>query len=348
MPESSAPAISVIVPVYNVERYLRDCLDSVLAQSFDDFEIVIVDDGSTDGSSAIVASYSERYPERIRSFTKANGGLSDARNFGMDRARGAYFAFVDADDEIVPPMLATMHARANDTGAELVLCGILHFSDRDLEGVYYPEPDMSVFGTSLAQEPRLLYRVDAAAWDKLYARELFVRSGLRFPVGLRFEDVPTTYRLLAYANRVEKVDEPLYRYRRDREESISGRYDERYLDLLRGFEMIDDAYAQSGIFTRNCGALLRLHLTHLVAGRYPDLFLRADAGFRRRFIAEVFALLDARFPGWRQASECRELWRNPVLRLVSTDAWLLRALCLLPSRAYLSVLARLGSFDPNR
>jgi hypothetical protein len=207
---------------------------------------------------------------------------------------------------------------------------------------------MTAFGHSLADDPRLLYRVDASAWNKLYSRDLFTRSGIRFPVGMLFEDVPTTYRLLPFANRVEKVDAPLYRYRRDRPDSIFGRYDDRYLDLVTGFGLIDDAYEASGIFEANRDPLLRLHLTHLVAGRYPDFYLHANPQVRRRFIAETFALLDERFPGWRGAPAVRQLWPNKLLRLVSTHPTLLRAFCTLPPRIYLGVLARLGSFDPDR
>ncbi len=348
MKSVQTPAISVIVPVYNVESYLPECLDSLLAQSFGDFEIVVVDDGSTDGSVRIVESYATDHPDRIRAFRKPNGGLSDARNYGLDRAVGAYLAFVDGDDTVMPRMLELMHERAMMSGADLVICGIENYSDGDDRGVYFPEPDMSVFGHSLAEESRLLYRVDASACNKLYSRGLFERSGIRFHVGLRFEDVPTTYRLLPCANRVEKVDEPLYRYRHDREGSIVGCYDTRYLDLIEGFRLIDDAYAQEGIFEANMDALLRLHLTHLIAGRYPDFYVHAAPSVRKQFIEQSFALLDKRFPDWRHSDTCRQLWSNPLLRLLSTNARLLDLFCGMPSRVTLGAVARLGGFDPTR
>ena len=342
------PAISVIVPVYNVEGYLPACLDSLLAQTFDDFEIIVVDDGSTDSSAAIAERFAAAGPERIRVLHKPNGGLSDARNFGMDRSTGAYLSFVDADDLVMPDMLARLHETAVACDADLVLCGIENFLDGEENGVHYPEPDMSAFGHSLAEEPRLLYRVDASACDKLYSRGLFQRSGVRFPEGLGFEDVPTTYRLLPFASRIEKVNAPLYRYRRHRPGSISSDYGDRYLDLMVGFGLIDDEYREMGVFEANRDGLLRLHLTHLVAGRYPDLYLRADPAVRRRFISEGFALLDERFPGWRGSSACRALWHNPALRFISTHATALAAFCSLPTRVYLGSLTRLGAFDASR
>ncbi|MCG2807203.1 MAG: glycosyltransferase [Coriobacteriia bacterium] len=341
------PAISVIVPVYNVERYLPACLDSLLVQSFDYFEILIIDDGSTDDSAALLARYAEDHPTRIRTFSKPNGGLGDARNFGIDRARGEYLSFVDSDDTVEPTMLQELHACAQNSDSELVLCGIRSFADRTFEP-YLPEPDMSVFGNSFAEEPRLLYRVDASACDKLYSRDLFVRTGIRFPVGLAFEDLPTVYSLLPAANRVEKVDRPLYNYRQHREGSISSAYGDRYLELVEGFRRLVAHYKGEGLFERNADALLRLHLTHLIAGRYPDLFLRADDRARSGFIREVFGVLDGAFPGWRTSRVCRDLWPSPTLRFVSTHGAALGWYARLPERAYLGILRRLGAFDPLR
>jgi len=342
------PAISVIVPVFNVERYLSACLDSLVVQTFDDFEIVVIDDGSTDGSPAIIKQFASMDPDRVRPFTKPNGGLGDARNYGIERARGAFLAFVDADDMVAPTFLAELHGRAVSASADIVLCGILNVSDDGEPDPYLPEPDMSVFGHSLAEETRLLFRVDASACDKLYARDLFERTGIRFPVGVAFEDVPTVYRLLACAVRVEKIDRPLYYYRRHRAESISSGYGAEYLDLIEAFRRLGSFYDTMGIFEANRDALLRLHLTHLVAGRYPDLFLWADVHIRSEFIRATYALLDVRFSGWRDSSICRDLWQNPVLRAISTHDTLLAALCGLPPRVYLGVLSRIGAFDPKR
>jgi len=343
-----APAVSVIVPAYNVERYLPECLDSLLAQTFADFEILVIDDGSTDGSPTIIARYAQEQPDRIRVFSKPNGGLGDARNFGIDRAYGAYLAFVDADDVVEPTMLADLHGLAIAQGADLVICGIRQFTDADGPSPYLPEPDMSVFGASLAEEPRLLFRVDASACDKLYARELFERSGVRFPVGMAFEDVPATYRLLPFANRVEKIDEPLYLYRRQRVDSISSEYGARYLDLVEAFRMLNGWYRESGLYESNRDALLRLNLTHLIAGRYTDLLLYADARARGVFLRSAFALLESEFPGWRHSGVVRELWANPLLRVVSVHRALIAVTARLPRRVYLRLLGSFGAFDPLR
>lgn len=343
-----APVISVIVPVYNVEHHVAACLDSLLAQTFAPFEIVVVDDRSTDGSPQVLSAYAKQHPDMIHVFSKANGGLGDARNFGMHRAKGEFLAFVDADDLVAPGYLSAMHAAARATDADLVVCGIVGFTDPAAPAPYLPEPDPSVFGHSLAEEPRLLYRVDASSCDKLYSRDLFDRAGIGFPVGVAFEDVPTTYRLLAQARRVVKVDEPLYLYRQDREGSITGAHGLEFLELVDAFEMVARFYAVRTDYPANREALLRLLLTHLIAGRYPDLFLASEPTTRRRFVAHAFGLLDTVSPSWRADRVCKVLWPNPVLRAVSTHPLFLSAFCRLPRGLALRLLARMGAFDPLR
>lgn len=348
MDAARTPSISVIVPAYNVERYLRPCLDSLEAQVFRDFEVVVVDDGSTDGTADIAKQFAERRPDMFRVVCRQNGGLSDARNAGMAVARGKYYAFVDGDDLVEPTFLSAMHALAQERGSDLTLCGIVSFGAPGPRSAYLPEPDMSVFDQCLGDEPRLLYRVDASACDKLYARELFERSGIRFPAGMAFEDVPTTYRLLSFASRVSKVDEPLYWYRQARPDSITGTHDERFLELVDAFRMVVDFYRQQGSVTRLGGPLLRLLLTHLIAGRYPDLLRRAPAPVRRQFIERAFALLNEVSSNWRQDPACRAVWPNALLRALSTHSRLLLLFCHLPEGIYLRLLARMGSFDPSR
>ena len=248
-----------------------------------------------------------------------------------------------------PPCSRACTSARSTTGAELVLCGMENFTDGEATGVHYPEPDMSVFGHSLAEEPRLLYRVDASACDKLYARELFTRSGIRFPVGLRFEDVPTTYRLLPFANRIEKIDEPLYRYRHDRAASISGRYDERYLDLIEGFRLDRRRLPRRRDLRGEprCAAAAPPH-----APRRRPLSRPVPACERQRAKTASSPRRSSFWmsgsPGGARANVCRELWRNPVLRFTSTHESALSLLCTLPPRVYLGTLVRLGAFDPSR
>lgn len=180
--------ISVIVPVYNVAPYLPRCIDSILAQSFGDFELLLIDDGSTDVSGAICDEYA-RKDKRIKVFHKENGGLSDARNYGMERARGDYISFVDSDDyvgtdylKILSEMMqgeniAITQLRSVSTGSETMK----FISSEDRRLVFDAEEEFKAM--MLARD------FGVSAWGKLYRREVF--DGHSFPVGKNYEDLDT-------------------------------------------------------------------------------------------------------------------------------------------------------------
>lgn len=174
--------ISVIVPVYNVEPYLRKCLDSIVKQTYKDHEILIIDDGSTDGGGAICDEYAGM-DNRIRTFHTENRGLSAARNLGLDEARGEWIGFVDSDDWIEPNFIETAMSCSKD--ADIVCCS--HF-----EKTYY-----SGFDALIALINR---EINTFTWNKIYRKKCF--AGVRFPEGRIMEDIATTYKLLHLSERV--------------------------------------------------------------------------------------------------------------------------------------------------
>lgn len=200
--------ISVIVPVYKVEEYLDECIASVAAQTYKNLEIILVDDGSPDNCPQMCDAWAEK-DGRIRAIHKSNGGLSDARNTGLDVATGDYIAFVDSDDYIKPDMMEKLFAAISEQNADIAACGILNCEgDRQ---VTWGCRDFS--GTS-EQVLAMLYNDAAypvAAWNKLYRRICW--KTLRFPVGKTCEDAFTTYRLVHDANRIVMISEALYCYR---------------------------------------------------------------------------------------------------------------------------------------
>lgn len=176
--------VSVIVPIYQVEAYLPHCLDSILAQTMPDFELILVDDGTQDGCPAIMSDYARR-DARIREIHKENGGLSSARNAGLDVARGKYIAFVDSDDSIEPTLLEDAVAAAERTGAEQVL---FNYRLVDASGEHEPYLDFPDEVIDL-EKMRLAnyfyrywmpYRHGQEAWSKLYRREVIENNGLRY------------------------------------------------------------------------------------------------------------------------------------------------------------------------
>ena len=238
-PAGSA-AISVIIPVYGVEACLRACVDSVLRQTFADFECILVDDGSADACPAICDAYA-RQDDRVRVIHQQNSGLSAARNTGIAAAKGAYISFIDADDAVHPDFLKTLYRALRDENAEIAACGYERFAD----GASFPEGRPSGGRTCWDQKEAILELTRtgedrrgefvSVVWNKLYVRRLFDR--VRYPVGKWHEDEFAILPLLLQCGRVVKCEAALYFYRQ-REDSITGgarEADIRHLDALDAF-----------------------------------------------------------------------------------------------------------------
>lgn len=203
--------ISVIVPIYKVEAYLPKCVDSLLNQTYRNLEIVLVDDGSPDGCGAICDDYAAK-DSRIRVIHKQNGGLSSARNAGIDMAKGDYIAFVDSDDWLEPDAYESMLDAALRHDAPMVCAGRYDVdgSTGEREVGLCPEKEETITGKELVGRIFLWDHLDSAAWDKLYTRDLF--REIRYPLGKIVEDVPTTYRIALKAGKVVMLNKPVYNY----------------------------------------------------------------------------------------------------------------------------------------
>lgn len=227
--DNRKPNISVIVPIYNVEPYLRRCVDSLLQQSYADFELILVDDGSPDNCSAICDEYAAA-DKRVKVIHKTNGGLSDARNAGLQVAQGEYIAFVDSDDWVTPNYLEQMLNTLIQTGAVICECAALRTEGSDV----LPAVENSVsevFDTVGALE-QLIY--DGAfhqhVWNKLYRRNVI--ADILFPKEKTNEDEFWTYQVFGNAKKVVKIPDVLYFYFQ-RPESIMGEtYSLKRLDAI--------------------------------------------------------------------------------------------------------------------
>lgn len=206
--------ISVIVPVYKVEPYLHCCVDSILAQTYADFELILVDDGSPDNCGAICDSYAEQ-DARVRVIHQENGGLSAARNAGIEAARGEYLTFIDSDDLITEDCLETLYLTLKKTKADIAVGDMQTFEDGEAVCTQ-AQPGKEIPTVMSGREACLsIYQMDGKipvmAWGKLYKTELF--AGIRYPVGMIHEDDATTPKLLYRAKEVAQTDNKLYCYR---------------------------------------------------------------------------------------------------------------------------------------
>ena len=204
------PTVSVIVPVYNVEKYVLACLESLAAQTLKNIEVILIDDGSTDSSGAICENFARQDP-RFRLFRQDNAGLAGARNTGLGLVRGEYIAFADSDDTVEPEMLETMLSFAREANADIAICGRRLVWENGETETMFTLPAPEVFDSREAVRRFLLSEgMDAAAWDKLYRAELF--TNVRYPRFFVSEDVPVTSELLSRSERIVHCGKPLYNY----------------------------------------------------------------------------------------------------------------------------------------
>lgn len=193
--------VSIVVPVYNVEKYVEKCLESLILQSYKDLEIIVVDDGSTDNSGRICDEFS-RKDKRIKVFHKKNGGLSSARNFGLKRTSGEFITFIDSDDFVDKSFVGKMISVFSDD-VDIVECGYNNIL-----------PEACIMTGKEATIKLLIEQenLEMVAWNKLYRRSLFLKNDILYPEGKKFEDTLTTYKLFAMANKVAMIGESLYNY----------------------------------------------------------------------------------------------------------------------------------------
>ena len=246
------PLISVILPVYNVEAYLPHCMESLFAQQYPNLEFVLVDDGSGPECAALCDEIAAR-DARAVVYHKPNGGLSDARNYGIRRARGAYITCVDPDDYVDEDYISVLYDLVVQFGTAMSVCQ--HY-------VHLPNGKVQRLGGEGAERmdaetciSRMLYHdvIDTSAWAKLYRRDLF--DGIEYPVGKLFEDIGTTYRLMMKSGEIAVGYAPKYHYIIRPGSIVTGAFNEKKLDLL---ELTDRMAADvTAAFPALAGAALR-------------------------------------------------------------------------------------------
>ena len=290
--------VSVIVPVYNVEQYLSRCLDSLVNQTLGEIEILVVNDGSPDRSQEIIDRYRERYPEKIRPFIKENGGLSDARNFGIERANGDYLAFVDSDDYVDIDMFEKLYARAKETDADVVCCPFVYDYGTVQKKRFFSGKEY-LFGRPAAESPEMLKQANSYAWNKIYRLSFWQRGNYRFPKGQWFEDSALIYGLLLDADRIECVNIPFYHYVKNREDSITNRVDPRIYDIFKSCESMIAAfrakYAEHEVLRETVTDLCVMH----IFARVRELTRAKDRKLTKDFLRDAYRFLNEKLPGWK-------------------------------------------------
>ncbi len=242
--------LSIIVPVYNVEAYLAQCLDSILQYDFHNKEIIIVNDGSTDCSKVIIESYYKANPDIIRVENQENQGLSVARNTGLAVAKGKYISFIDSDDIMMPRTLDSLLSAIINENADIAIADYYEFTEEGKdEKTRFDKACFPKVCTDKKKMLEALFFVDVSfsVWNKIYKRSFLEDNSLLFYEGMWFEDLDYIFRAFWYASKIIKVDEVLIGYRQ-RPQSIMKSVNIKAVDKLIIVNQIKQQLCNAGIF----------------------------------------------------------------------------------------------------
>lgn len=223
------PKISVIIPVYNVKEYIKECVDSVIAQTYSNLEIILIDDGSTDGSDQICDNYL-KIDKRVKVYHKVNGGLSDARNCGIRHSTGDYLTFVDSDDIVSQELVSHLYTLLNEYDAQLSICDPIHYFENG-SLIFQNTKKIKNFNSDEALNEMFYQRSFlVSVWGKLYERSLFDK--IRFPKGMLFEDIAIQYKVFGKCENIVYSDAKLYGYRHREKSITTKKFDKHDCDIL--------------------------------------------------------------------------------------------------------------------
>lgn len=223
--------ISIIVPIYNAEKFIKKCVDSLLNQTKKELEFILINDGSTDKTHDILKTYKDK---RIKYFKNKNQGIGKTRNFGIEKATGKYIIFIDSDDYIEPTTCEELYNKAIKEKADVVVCDFFKvYDDGSIEDINLPS-----FKTSkLKDNPNILIDINLSPWNKIYSTKLIKDNDIRFAEGIKYEDVPFVSEALDRANKIAKLDKKLNYYVIHGNSETTVR-DKRIFDILKIVDMI--------------------------------------------------------------------------------------------------------------
>ena len=288
-------SVSVIVPFYNVENYIEKCLNTLVHQTLEDIEIILVNDGSQDRSMVVVKKFLEQYPDKITYLEKENGGLSDARNYAIPYAKGEYIAFLDSDDYVEKTMYKDMYELAKKEDSDMVECNFYW---------EYPDKKKEDIGVVYNGKKEMLEKVRVVAWNKLIKKEVLEKSKVTFPKGYRYEDVEFTYKLIPYLDKVSFLKKPCVHYIQ-REGSISNNQNERNKEIFDVLEHVIDFYKENDLYDEYKDELEYIYIRYAFCSSLLRIVKIKDEFVQRKLLDLTWEKVNTTFPDWK---------KNPVLK----------------------------------
>ena len=307
--------ISIIVPIYNASKYLRNCLNSLVNQTKKELEFILINDGSTDDSDSIINSYSD---DRIKYFKRSNHGIGKTRNFGINKASGKYIMFLDSDDYLEENACEVLYKKIDNGKLDLVVSDFYRVDSTSKK----IEKIISFKNTSLKDNPNLLLNINLAPWNKIYKSTLLKDNNIKFIENLKYEDAPFVTLSLLKAKKIGKVDKPLIYYTIHEKSETTVR-DKRIFDIIKIVDIIR-SYFKDYSWSREVIDTLTIKI--LVNYNIQQRNIK-DKDIRNKFIDETFSYLEKNIPNYKSNIYFKE--RNMVKSFIEKNNVLSKKYCSL-------------------
>ena len=308
------PKFSLIVPVYKVEEYLPKCIESVLAQKHQDFELLLIDDGSPDNCGRICDEYAAKYPEKILAVHQPNGGAGAARNHGIRLSKGEYILFLDSDDSISEDLLSDLASVIEQNPVDLILYGARVIKDEKETGQLHEDvPTEQVI--RVKEHPKLYFGV-MAPWNRAYKKTLFTENGIDFATKVWYEDIRVVTKILAVSRTAYRLPKPYYRYIQREGSAMNNKNSGRKVEILYAYDDILSWYEERDLLETHRAELAFQAVQHILLAATVRVLLIDK---KHELIGRFRSYMEEHFPDFRE---------NPYLPLLDSNKQLIYKLLL--------------------
>lgn len=289
--------VSIIVPVWNVEQYLRKCLDSLVNQTFKDIEIVIINDSSPDNSQEIIDEYKKAYPDLISCYIKENGGQASARNLGLKKCHGEYITFVDSDDWVDTQMVEKMYNQAINTNSDIVVCEAYSVIDDNIKKLDIFKSDNSDV------HKRYIINTPGACWGQLIKKDIIVNNDLYFLEHHFYEDIAVMPALCLFSKRITFMNENLYYYLvRTGSTMKQVKYSQSLEDIFDSLDYLSNIFIKNNAYQEYYTELEYIYIDHLLhaASLRFYTFKKFDQ------LSKIVDIMKQKYPKWKRNKYYKE------------------------------------------
>lgn len=296
--------LSIIVPVYGVEKYIDKCLNSLVKQSLKEIEVIVVNDGTKDNSQKIIDKYVKKYPDKIKSYIKENGGQGSARNYGLKKATGEYIGYVDSDDFVEKDMYKKLYNKAKENNYDIVVCGNYNVSED------YQNKNIDAFINNYNTDLENIFFGKMAVWNKIYKRDILIKNKLEFKEKVWYEDLAFTLKAIMNSNTFAFIDEPLYDYLIREGSTMNNSNVQRNLEILDAFNDIL-SYIKHNKKEEYFSKIEFLAIDHIyISAIVRVLKAEADDKVKRETINKLIDYMNTSFPNYKNNKYINTLSKN--------------------------------------